>query len=94
MSEQGYNGYSNYETCLTMMWLDNNQDLYKQVRALARRLSYDKYELEKELKEFVESRNPLREAEASLFTDLLSTALTKVDYQDIVDNLMSEIEED
>lgn len=93
MSEQGYNGYSNYETWLAMTWIDNNQGTYKQVRAWARQLSHDKLKLEECLKDFIESDNPLLD-QANLYTDLLSNALTKIDYLDIIDNLMSEIEED
>ena len=41
MSEDGYNGWKNYETWLVALWLDNERETYEYWREEARRIRKD-----------------------------------------------------
>lgn len=41
MGEQGYNGWSNYETWAMALWIDNEQGSYSYVRELAEQAKTD-----------------------------------------------------
>ena len=54
--ESGYNGYTNYETWLICLNIDNDEDLYNDVRRAATESSktHDNYEVGREIKEYLE----------------------------------------
>jgi hypothetical protein len=80
--EKEYNGYTNYETWLVSLWIDNDECTCDLIHNIIRH-SKDVYEASEELKEYVEENNPLADT-ANLFTDLLNSALSEVDYADII----------
>lgn len=96
MSDKKYNGWKNYETWVTALWIDNDYSSY-----LIRCGMVDEIKEESEceirrtnllaanLREWIESLNPLAQ-EASLFTDLLNAALQEVDWHEIADNFLEE----
>lgn len=86
-----YNGYSNYFTWAVSLWLDNEEEAYKQIRRKANQLKGKQeavYELESYLKEFVEANNPL--SQSSMFSDILNHALAWVNWREIAENILSE----
>ena len=56
MSEEGYNGYTNYETWLVCLNIDNDEGLHNDVRRLAQESSeiHDNYEVGTEIREYLE----------------------------------------
>ena len=55
MSEETYNGWTNYETWLLALNVDNNQGLYETARDLIKRTKdLDVYEAAKEMKDYLE----------------------------------------
>ena len=95
-----YNGWNNYETWAVSLWQDNEQYSYYAVRDLARDSMREygpedsKYELSKILKENMEENNPLNEMEANVYSDLLSAAISSVDFYEIAGHLIDEIKEE
>ena len=80
-----YNGFKNRETWLTSLWLNNDKGDYE---LLLRVLMLDKPELYKatKLKALLEDQVYDLELETSLWTDLLSTALAKVNWLEIIES--------
>ncbi len=76
--EQGYNGWTNYATWNVHLWLTNDPHTEAAVRALAQRAP-SLYVAAQAVRTFVEDHNPLAE-HASLYTDLLGSALGSVDW--------------
>lgn len=76
--ERGYNGWTNYATWNVHLWLTNDPQTDAAVRSLAQRAS-SLYEAAQAVRTYVEERNPLAD-DASLYTDLLSNALSTVDW--------------
>jgi hypothetical protein len=99
-----YNGWANYETWAVALWLDNDEGSYEWVRELARD-AYDHatestyatrgecvaWSLAEHLKEHHEECNPLADAPATVFDDLLSAALSRVDWLEIAHNVVTEV---
>lgn len=108
--EQGYNGWSNYETWCVNLWLTNEQSgqLYWQEQArTARALAPEseqvkdgiwteeqaaRFSLADKLKNEIEEGNPLVDS-ASMWSDLLQSALDNVDWSEIAGNMISGLDE-
>lgn len=98
----GYNGYKNWETWNCKLWLDNDLDLYEYVKELVRDFNHTRtyltikedfiLTLADSLSDFIEEYNPL--AEASLYTDLLGSAINEIDFYEIAGILWDEFNED
>ncbi len=104
--ETTYNGWSNYETWAVALWLDNEASTYEYVRGLARDAWDDAspttyatrgqaaaWALAETLKDEHEDANPLADEDvpASVFSDLLSASLGRVDWHEIAHNLVTEV---
>ena len=97
-----YNGWSNYETWAVALWMDNDAGTYGMrcdVMQDAWDVEASKYltrsenarqQLAKWLKDFVEEMAP--DLGASLFSDLLSAALSEVNWSEIADNWLTEVD--
>jgi hypothetical protein len=96
MNSKKYNGWNNYETWATALWIDNDYGSYQYRCELVEQVK-EEHEDEDEqesclassLKDWIEEQNPLTES-ASLFTDLLNSALSEVDWQEIAENFLAE----
>jgi hypothetical protein len=100
-----YNGWNNYETWNVALWIDNDQGSYSQRCEMAQQ-SYDEAEasthltrkeeaasaLARQLQDWIEEMNPLA-SEASLFSDLLGAALSEVDWYEIAQNFLEDVDE-
>ena len=78
-----YNGYPNRETWLVSLWLNNDQASY-QVLEDVLRLRESGFRKAEKLEELVSDQMYDLELEASLWSDLLSTALAKVDWLEVI----------
>jgi hypothetical protein len=125
MSEEKYNGWTNYETWLFVLWMDNEESTCKMMREWARE-ALDEYaaniEEHKEhdfnpnadssgycvqcrvvvrrptaaladrIKQYASDEEP--ELGASLWSDLLSAALSSVDWYEVAEHYFPEDEDE
>jgi len=85
-----YNGWWNYETWVTNLWLSNDEGSDHDVRRLAR-YADDASALDGSLKDYVEEAMP--DLGACLASDLLSAALSKVDWYEIAEHYWEDVHE-
>ncbi len=104
-SDSSYNGWSNYETWVVNLWLGNDEGSYNTCRTLAQRCFEEAvadqvlsrkeracYQLANELKEMLEDSNPLA-SEASVYSDLLNASISEVNWKEIANSLLQEIDD-
>lgn len=105
MNESNYNGWANYETWNVKLWIDNEQgsseywreqaqsaydaadDEDEAVRNLARNLE-DHFEQQKH--ELLDNAN----LGSSMWADLLGAALQSVDWREIAESMIGEVDKD
>ena len=79
-TNKDYNGWTNYETWVTALWIDNEQGSYNyrcELSEEAKKQSDHATSYDSEtIKDWIEELNPLAD-KASLFTDLLNGALNE-----------------
>lgn len=86
-----YNGWPNYETWVVNLWLENDQGTYNMVRDQARIILRSDSDLSPEfrlaewLKDLIEQNAPWPEP-AGMYSDLLSAALSSVDWRVIAES--------
>lgn len=98
-----YNGWTNYETWNVALWLDNDQGSYNHWRAVAQECWDDaepgtyltreenaKRDLAERLKDKHEEAAP--ELGASVWSDLLSAALSEVDWDEIASHYIDDVD--
>ena len=78
-----YNGFVNRETCLISLRLNNDQASYELLGGVLR-LSTTGFKKAEKLEALVSNQMYDLELEASLWSDLLSTALAKVDWLEVI----------
>ena len=91
MSDKSYNGWTNYETWNVALWIDNDPGTYQEAREMARRAPSEG-RLAKDLQGWVEEMAP--DLGASMFADLLSAALSEVDWYEIAAHYYEEEHQD
>lgn len=97
-----YNGWTNYETWVVALWLDNDEPTYRHWRERAdewrnadttsdywTQEESARFNLADELRESVNESNPLAD-DANMYTDLLGAALSEVDWQEIAEHMLDE----
>ena len=83
MTDRRYNGWANYETWATALWIDNEPGSYDERRDLARR-ARSEHDLADALKSWMTEAAP--DLGATLWADLLGAALSEVDWDEIATN--------
>jgi hypothetical protein len=99
---KGYNGWTNYETWAVALWLDNDEGSYERARELAREardesagMGVSPYKrtpeglLADQFKDWVQEESP--DLGASLYSDLLSAALSEVDWYEIAEHYLADL---
>lgn len=105
MTEKGYNGWTNYETWAVNLWMDNEEGTYNHWRDEARTVlkhnKNNKEEAANRLADLLKGEyedgveDALNEQyKASLYSDLLNSALSEVDWYEIAEKKVDEILED
>jgi uncharacterized membrane protein YkoI len=105
-----YNGWANYETWCVHLWLTNEEGDYRYWREEAARHRKEaprhanvregiwsvelaeRVSLAEEMKSEIEEASPIEGA--SLFSDLLNGAISEVDWQEVADAFLEEVEPD
>jgi hypothetical protein len=93
-----YNGWVNYETWVTALWLDNEQSSYTDWRERAQSAFENAegdrenagYALAQELKDEISNSSDI--PESGLFADLVNAALSEVDWDEIAKHLLDEVD--
>lgn len=93
--EKKFHGYSNRETWLVAIWIDNDVDSNSHWRTrtveLVKTGDRDrKLDLARELEDWSKERQP--EISGSVFSDLLTTALSRVDWLEVAQRLWDDYE--
>ena len=96
MNQKNYNGCKNYETWVTALWIDNDYGSYQYRCELVEQVKEEHEDenkrencLASSLKDWIEEQNPLAD-DASVFADLLNSALSEIDWHEIAENFLSE----
>ena len=79
-----YNGWTNYESWLVGLWLDNDEGSYTYWRDRAKQVS--KRELAKELKSAHEDAVTV----TGVFADLLNSALKSVNWEEVAKHVSND----
>lgn len=105
MSDKGCNGWSNYETWLVALWFDNTEafhldrtDAVSQIWADAIKPCFDivaesanaRYALSQWAKDYIDEIQPVT---TGLFADLITAALGHVDWIEIADHWLSDLDD-
>ena len=106
--ETGYNGYTNYETWNYALWMDNDQGEAEFCRDMAREakdcpienkyMTLDRrivHTLKDSLKaHYEEQAEAWMPDQASHFADLLNSAIGSINWYEIAENLLEELEQE
>ena len=89
-----YQGWTNYETWTVSLWLCNEEPLYRETRAMAKKVhgKYRQLALATSLKALVVNSAP--NLGATMYADLLDHAIYQANYEEIAENLLVEVAED
>ena len=93
--ETGYNGWKNYESWVTNLWLTNDEVSYNYLFDLAKETP-DKFELSKTLKNDTMERFYDIQDDGQLsgvFVDLLNASISMVDWVEIAEHAIQMVEE-
>lgn len=84
-----YNGWSNYETWATNLWLTNDEGTYNYLVESAREVA-DKYELADVIAGIVDDMVNDADLPASLLSDLLSAAVSEINFHEVAEDSFGE----
>ena len=89
MSDQTYNGWTNWETWNFKLWIDNEEFSYYAVLELAK--GKDKNELSKELKSWADDMREEMEVGFGFFADVCNSAIKEINFHEIAESYLLEI---
>lgn len=110
MTDDTYNGWTNYETWAVNLWIGNEQGPHEYWREQARTQRAEAtncqqveegiwtadraavFNLADQLREEISDGSPLRVS--SLYSDLLGAALSEVNWQEIAEHMLADLEEE
>ena len=96
-NQDEYNGWTNWETWIVNLWMDNDQKIYDHYGKMARvEISKDKrsasYKLSLAIQEQVDDWMP--HLDNSLYLDLLNGAMREVNWIEIARHILDRIEDE
>lgn len=96
MTKEKYNGWNNYETWNTKLWLDNDEGTYSYMIETANDfINKEPYEFGEFIKDYIYGlQDQEKQADFGLFTDLLNSALQEVDWTEIAESYLEEVKEE
>ena len=103
MEHKTYNGWTNYETWAVNLWLDGDEYLNEMAQNAYNEAEADQYftkeeratlDLADSLKDYLEELQEETCPVTGLFADLLNAAMSEIDYHDLAESYMSEVEKD
>lgn len=104
METKTYNGWTNYETWATNLWLDGDEYIQEMAQKAYDDADADSFftkeeraliDLSDSLKDYVEELQEMDEHKPSgLFADLLNSAMSEIDYRDLAESYLSDVEKE
>ena len=95
METKQYNGWTNYETWNCNLWLDNDGSMEYLIERATELMQDDPdsaaYQLAKEIEFMIDDANPIGD-QSSMFSDMLSASLREVDYDEIAEHIISDLD--
>jgi leucyl aminopeptidase (aminopeptidase T) len=88
-SDKTYNGWTNYETWLVKLWIDNDQGSQEYWLDEARRLD-DVYHVASALKDWAQEFAP---ETTGMYADLMNAAISSVEWYEIAESLLEDVKE-
>ena len=88
MSDQKYNGWTNYETWNYKLWLDNDKELNNSVFELVQ-THKDTYDLSQELRKLAYDNAPT--LVPSFYSDVMYGSMREVNFREIAESYLEEI---
>lgn len=91
MNQDTYNGWTNWETWLTNLWLSDDEDTWSQwanasrIALQSQSVDEARYDVSKQLKESFSQQVP---EQSGLFTDFIIRALREVNWEEIASHLV------
>ncbi len=97
MTDNRYSGWTNYETWNCALWIDNDQVsqefLIEQAREILSDCEFDKDEARADLVDAIESFVDEQRPDVSgMFADLLSAAIGAIEWRELADHYLSDID--
>lgn len=93
MTRKEYNGYTNYETWLTALWIDNDQFLQETVSREARHAK-DAASLSSTIEALVVGDEDFLPTSSGLMNDLLNAAISEIDFDSLAHHYLDMEEEE
>lgn len=99
MERKEYNGWTNYATWLTHLWIDNDAQLYTSLRGMMETYIDDARTRDAALRQcaelledwFTNEAGMLTDERPGLFTDILNAHSQEVNWDEIADNMMEDL---
>ena len=95
MENNTCNGWKNYCTWVTALWIDNEESTYKYFREIVQEIREEnedkneqRYQLAERIKDYIEDNAP--EIPASVYSDLIGFAISEIDFDEIAENMLEE----
>lgn len=92
-----HEGWKNYETWCVALWINNEEPMYDEAREMTR-AAFDepsmrqaRYQLAGAIKNWIEEMQPEL---SGMWADMMGAALSEVDWDEIADTFLKELEED
>ncbi len=94
--ENTYNGWTNYETWLVNIWVDNDKKLYFIMKEILNSCDWENktYELSKVLQELYEKQAENIGLKVGLMSDLLNGALSAVNWYELAEHYITDFKDD
>ena len=90
MENNKYNGWTNYETWLVNVSIDNDQDIYFWLQNMFKSGDWTTYELSNALKYRYEEEAIMSDLKAGLMSDLLNGALSAVNWYELAEHFIED----